>query len=73
MEKFLTTQQIAERYGVSQRTANHWCLQKRFPNALHTVKTGIGRIWLVPESDLDGFEPPARGRPRKDDSAEDLT
>ena len=66
MEKFLTTKQIAARYGVSQRTANHWCLLKYFPNAIQPIATGKGAAWLVPESDLDGSEPPKVGRPPKD-------
>lgn len=41
-----------------------WCQQGRFKNA-RQLDTPRGAVWLIPESDLDGFEPPKMGRPRK--------
>jgi hypothetical protein len=61
--EYLTTQQIAERYGVEVQTVSGWCKRGLFPNVRLGPKTGRGAIYLVPESDLDGFVPPERGRP----------
>jgi excisionase family DNA binding protein len=58
----LTTSQAAERLKVGQSTVNLWCRQGRFPHA-ERVKTPQGGYWLIPESDLDGFESPKMGRP----------
>jgi excisionase family DNA binding protein len=60
----LTTAQAAERLKVGQSTVNLWCRQGRFPHA-ERVETPQGGYWLIPESDLTGFEPPKIGRPPK--------
>jgi predicted site-specific integrase-resolvase len=68
MTDLLTTADLAARYAVSPRTVNGWCRRGRFPNARKK-----GRDWWIPETDLEGFVPPARGnrtrssRRRKDD------
>lgn len=67
MEK-LTTSQVAERLGVGQSTVNLWCRQGRFPQA-ERVETPQGGYWLVPESNLVGFELPKMGRPSKKQEA----
>jgi hypothetical protein len=61
--KFLTTADIAERYGVESETVSRWCQRGLFPNKITGPKTGTGAIYLIPESDLEGFTPPRRGRP----------
>lgn len=58
----LTTSQVAERLKLGQSTVNLWCRRGRFPNA-ERVETPQGGYWLIPESDLDNFEPPKMGRP----------
>jgi excisionase family DNA binding protein len=60
----LTTSRAAERLGVGKSTVNLWCRQGRFPNA-ESTDTPRGPVWLIPESDLEGFEPPKMGRPSK--------
>jgi len=60
----LTTQQAADRLGVAQSTITLWCRQKRFPGA-YRQDTPRGAIWWIPERDLQDFEPPRMGRPRK--------
>jgi hypothetical protein len=58
----LTTTQAAERLGVGASTVRLWCTQKRFKNA-RQLETPRGSVWMIPERDLAGFEPPERGRP----------
>ena len=60
----LTTAQVAERFGVQASTVSRWCQRGIFPNAVSGPKTGRGAIYLIPESDLEGFTQPIRGRPR---------
>jgi len=60
----LTTQQVADRLGVGQSTVTLWCRQKRFPGA-YRQETPRGALWWIPERDLQNFEPPKMGRPRK--------
>jgi transcriptional regulator with XRE-family HTH domain len=61
MAQELTTSQLAERLGIGQSTARLWCKQGLFPNA-HSVETPRGVVWMIPESDLENFIPPKRGR-----------
>jgi predicted site-specific integrase-resolvase len=64
----LTTAQVAERLGVSAVTARLWCRRGLFPNA-YEQQTPRGAVWMIPESDLKGFEPPKKtGRPRKEEA-----
>jgi hypothetical protein len=58
----MTTTQAAERLGVGASTVRLWCVQKRFKNA-RQVETPRGSVWMIPETDLAGFELPERGRP----------
>lgn len=58
--EFLTSREIAERYGVSLITAQKWIKNKKFPNAQR-----FGRDWAVPKSDLLKFKKPKMGRPRR--------
>lgn len=62
--KELTTSQAAERLGVGKSTVNLWCRRGLFPHA-RSEETPRGPVWLIPESDLEGFEPPKMGRPPK--------
>ena len=52
MDKMLTTDEIAERYGVTARAVRFWLADGRFP---HAIRIGSGRraTWLVPPSDVD--------------------
>ena len=58
--RMLTTGEAAERLGAAQVSIRVWCQQGRFPNAKH-----FGRDWMIPETDLAGFEKRDRGRPPK--------
>ena len=56
----LATSDVAARLQVDSSTVRLWCRQGRFPHAQQ-----VGRDWVVPESDLTGFEKPKMGRPKK--------
>ena len=59
----LSTSDVAARFGVSPITARLWCRRGLFPNA-YELATLRGPVWMIPEGDLRGFEPPKKtGRP----------
>jgi len=60
----LTAREVAEKLGVKPITVRVWCDKGKFPNA-HKIKSGFGvEYWVIPESDLEGFQPQLRrGRP----------
>ena len=61
----LSTTQVAERLGVIADTVRKWCRRGLFPNA-REVEESRGNVWVIPASDLRGFEPPKKtGRPPK--------
>jgi uncharacterized protein YjcR len=61
----LTTKDVADRYGVGDATVRLWRRRKLFPHA-YELETPRGCVWMIPERDLKGFEPPKKtGRPRK--------
>lgn len=65
MNEELTTRQVAERYNVTGAAVRLWCQRGLFPNA-RTMETPRGPVWMIPENDLKGFEPPKpTGRPPK--------
>ena len=61
--KRLTTSEVAKRLSVGKSTVNLWCNQGKFPHA-ESVEESRGPVWLIPESDLDGFVKPTPGRPK---------
>lgn len=65
MSADLTTKQVAERYGVLDATVRLWRRRGLFPHA-YEQETPRGSVWMIPERDLKGFEPPKKtGRPPK--------
>jgi hypothetical protein len=60
---FLRTKQVAKRYRVVSQTVSRWCQRSLFPNMILGLKAGRGAIYLIPETDLEGFTPPELGRP----------
>ncbi len=70
-EQDLTTQEIAERYGVSVIAVGNWCRKGHLVHAYRTpVQRGGGIIaleWRVPEAVLTEFTPPnpKGGRPSR--------
>jgi hypothetical protein len=63
-ENMLKVPDVAARLDVLTSTVRIWCRSGRFPNAV-TEDTLRGPVWLIPESDLTGFEKRGRGRPPK--------
>jgi len=57
--EILSTKQVAERMGVTQRVVTYWCTSGFFKSA-----TKVGRDWAILVNDLRGFAPPKRG-PKK--------
>ena len=60
---YLTTADLAARYGRNYRTATRWCQHGLFPNLIKGPRTSTGALYRIPESDLERFTPPRRGRP----------
>jgi excisionase family DNA binding protein len=58
----LTTQEAADLMGVAYQTVMAWVYQGKFPNA-QKEETPRGIYYLIPMSDINGFEKPKRGRP----------
>jgi hypothetical protein len=59
----LTTKQVAERFEVQPPAVRQWCRRGLFPNA-YEQDAPRGAVWMIPEKDLKGFEPPKKtGRP----------
>jgi len=62
MNNPLTTTDLAARYHVGAATARRWIATGQFPNAYRLGGTDKkAALWLVPESDLEGFVQPRRG------------
>jgi hypothetical protein len=62
--KMLTVREVAEKIDANPGTVRMWCINKTFPNAVQE-ETLRGPVWLIPESDLKGFEKRGPGRPPK--------
>lgn len=60
----LTVREVAEKIDANPGTVRMWCINKTFPNAVQEP-TLRGPVWLIPESDLKGFEKRGVGRPAK--------
>ena len=62
--RLLTVREVAELLDVATSTVRIWRIAGRFPNA-QAEDTPRGRVWYIPESDLEGFEKRGPGRPSK--------
>lgn len=60
----LTVREVAEKLDANPGTVRMWCINGTFPNATQE-ETLRGPVWLIPESDIEGFERRGRGRPVK--------
>jgi predicted DNA-binding transcriptional regulator AlpA len=68
-KRMLTVKEVAEITGASVNSIRVWLndevkKRERFPNA-ERMSSPRGDYWLIPESDLKGYQNPGRGRPRK--------
>ena len=60
----LTTKETAERLDADPGTVRMWCINGTLPNAIQE-ETPRGPVWMIPETDLSGFNRRGRGRPPK--------
>lgn len=60
----LTVKEVAERLGAGETSVRLWARKGKFQGA-QTQETPYGNFWLIPESALENFENPGRGRPQK--------
>jgi transposase len=60
----LTAKEAAAMIGAGESSVRLWASQGRFAGA-RQEETPFGSYWLIPETALEGFVNPGRGRPRK--------
>jgi len=63
-QKMLTVREAAAKIGAAEISVRIWAKAGRFSGA-RKEETPMGEYWLIPESALEGFENPGRGRPPK--------
>ncbi len=68
-ERYLKASEVAVKLGVKHVTVRAWLSRNLFPNA-KLEETILGKVWLIPESDLEDFDQPKTGRPPKAKSNE---
>jgi hypothetical protein len=66
-ERMLTIKEAAAKVGAAEISVRIWAKAGRFPGA-RLETTPMGSYWVIPESALEGFENPGRGRPPKPDA-----
>ena len=55
----VTTAALAKRWGLTQQAVAYWIRE----GALKATK--LGKTWVIDEKDLEGFQRPTPGRPKK--------
>jgi hypothetical protein len=63
-EPKMTVKEAAVLLNAGESSVRMWCVEGKFPNAEY-VQSPRGAYWMIPESDLQGFEKRERGRPPK--------
>lgn len=63
-EKYFKASEVAKLQDVNSYTVKGWIRKGLFPNA-KLEESIAGSVWLIPESDLNGFVKPDQGRPKK--------
>ena len=65
--KGLLPSQVAKKLGVKTVTVRAWLNQGMFPNAVREETEFFHHpVWRIPESDVENFQMPTRGRPKKE-------
>jgi hypothetical protein len=62
--KMLTVKEAAAQIGAAQISVRIWAKEGRFRGA-RKESTPFGDFWVIPETALEGFVNPGRGRPPK--------
>lgn len=61
----LSTKEAANYLDVRPVTIRAWCNQGFFPNAYQEKSDYVSKpVWRIPESDVENFKKPMRGRPK---------
>ncbi|MCU0239232.1 MAG: helix-turn-helix domain-containing protein [Pyrinomonadaceae bacterium] len=66
-EKYLKASEVAVILNVKHVTVRAWLKKGLFPNA-KLEETILGKVWLIPESDVKNFEKPKAGRPQNENN-----
>jgi predicted site-specific integrase-resolvase len=61
--RMLSLKEVAEKTGAAASSIRLWVRQGRFPNA-QIEETRLGKLWLVPETDLKYLKLKPAGRPQ---------
>lgn len=61
----LTVKQVAERLGAGASSVRLWVKDGKFPGAQLIEPPAGLPYWMIPETALEGFVNPGRGRPAK--------
>jgi len=61
-ERFLRASELAKTLNVKSVTVRAWLRRGLFPNA-RLEETILGKVWLIPEKDVEVFQKPKKGRP----------
>lgn len=62
--KFVTSSEIASKFGVNDSTVRRWCRRGLFRGADLKFVPPFGSVWVVPTANLQYFKPPKNGRPK---------
>ena len=60
----MTVKEVAAVLNAGESSVRMWCVEGKFPHAEY-VQSPRGAYWMIPESDLKGFEKRGPGRPPK--------
>jgi hypothetical protein len=63
-ERYFRASELANAFDVKSVTVRAWLKRGLFPNA-KLEETILGKVWLIPEKDLEVFQKPKKGRPEK--------
>lgn len=64
--KYLRPSEAAKKLGVKTVTVRAWLVKGMFPNAVQEQTEFFAHpVWRIPETDVEAFVLPTRGRPKK--------
>jgi hypothetical protein len=61
-KRYLRASELAKAFDVKSVTVRAWLRRGLFPNA-RLEETILGKVWLIPEKDVEVFQKPKKGRP----------
>ncbi|MHB8276828.1 MAG: helix-turn-helix domain-containing protein [Candidatus Humimicrobiaceae bacterium] len=60
MKNYISVREAADKWGVSERRVNQYCLQDRIPGV-----SKFGRSWAIPKDAVKPSDPRAKEQPKK--------